>query len=673
MKSFLNFLKENSTIVDEGIFIGEDVPMGKFTSTKEKDTLIGSDTKQGFYLYFVEYDSLNKPGQSNIYFGIKYRPGSEGDPDLFWGSLRTQNEKLNKPLKMSMWKDFVVKCSSNVCKPESENIVKPGNIYMSSASAQTPESLPRTIYQGLTNPDKQEFHPWIVNTTTLKYAKKAAGVKDDSDIKIYPISKNRNTRIPTGNEYAYRVYVLDDMNKLQEVLTKIRKSSSKLPAEVKTFFKQAEDNKKYIKEVLITENAQEFIAKFYPIIEEYYKDKKKPSELSTKESYFNFLKKSIEKNAWVLVGTFESLATIMMDNLINEKKEGPYDHLNKLYNKKTDTGVAFQVKSTQKIINFKPELFDVYLPASLNKEAKDELGAYLTGDDASAIKEREKKKKEDEERKIENQKKREVRSKLMFVPIRSDFIVDDVATNFLKDIVNAVNNKDVSVVVKLRKYFLTDGIKDMMSLHADKPLNKLFIKSSTRNEVYLKSPTPVSAGDEKKFSNKITKLTAYDYMKQVLSMTTSDADILRRMFTMYDFVNTFFDIDLPAEVKFMKVSDFVKSDYMNKLTGNKKKEETKEKEQIAASYIEDINGELLNEAEVSKVDKAAFTHVFDLLKTEKNPYRNIFFQFNDKVSQLNKGSLKEDTKGDDKSFDKLKKLVILSSDFGITHHNLSKK
>ena len=30
--------------------------------------------------------------------------------------------------------------------------------------------------------------------------------------------------------------------------------------------------KKYIKEVLITENAQEFIAKFYPIIEEYYKE-----------------------------------------------------------------------------------------------------------------------------------------------------------------------------------------------------------------------------------------------------------------------------------------------------------------------------------------------------------------------------------------------------------------
>ena len=112
MKSFLNFLKENSTIVDEGVFIGEDVPMGKFVSTKEKDILIGSDTKQGFYLYFVEYDSLNKPGQSNIYFGIKYRPGSEGDPDLFWGSLRTQNEKLNKPLKMSMWKDFVVKCNS---------------------------------------------------------------------------------------------------------------------------------------------------------------------------------------------------------------------------------------------------------------------------------------------------------------------------------------------------------------------------------------------------------------------------------------------------------------------------------------------------------------------------------------------------------------------------------
>jgi len=662
MKSFLGFLKESSSLIEEGVFIGEDVPIGKYTATKQNKRLIGSDTKQGFYLYFVEYASLNKEGQTNIYFGIKYKPGSEGDPDLFWGSLRTQNSMLNRPIKKSTWDDFVVKCNdSETCKPENENIVKPGNIYMSSASAQTPESLPRTIFYGLTDPSKQKFHPWIINTTTLKYVKKAAG-KGEKNIKVYPIAKDRNSRFPRGSEYAYKIYVLDDMNKLQELLTKIRKNSKGLPTEVKNFFKEAEENKKYMKDVLIKENANEFIDKFYSSIESYYKDKKIPSELSNKNLYLNFLKKSIEKNTWVLVGTFESLATIMMDKLINESKDSPYKHLHDLYNKKTDTGVAFQVKSTQKIINFKPELFDVYFPPSMSKEEKEELGAYITGEDAGDLREREKKKKEEELRKIETQKKREMKSKLMFVPMSADFYVDDVATNFVEDIVKMVNNNDNGLRDKLAKYFIDTGLKDIVDSF-NKPLHNLYIKSG-EGIVYLKQPAPRTAGEERNNNKKVTKLEPLP-IEKARRMTESEPDLVRRLYTLYDFMNNVFDY---SDVKYKKfnTSTFWYNDLIKKL---KSPSFTKEKE-----TQQDVTESILEEADSSKVDKAAFEHVFKILNTSKNPYRNIFFQFNDKVSQLNKKNLKEDAnKNVDNSLEKLQKLVILSTDFGTTHQNLSNK
>jgi len=336
--------------------------------------------------------------------------------------------------------------------------------------------------------------------------------------------------------------------------------------------------------------------------------------------------------------------------------------LHDLYNKKTDTGVAFQVKSTQKIINFKPELFDVYFPPSMSKEEKEELGAYITGEDAGDLREREKKKKEEELRKIETQKKREMKSKLMFVPMSADFYVDDVATNFVEDIVKMVNNNDNGLRDKLAKYFIDTGLKDIVDSF-NKPLHNLYIKSG-EGIVYLKQPAPRTAGEERNNNKKVTKLEPLP-IEKARRMTESEPDLVRRLYTLYDFMNNVFDY---SDVKYKKfnTSTFWYNDLIKKL---KSPSFTKEKE-----TQQDVTESILEEADSSKVDKAAFEHVFKILNTSKNPYRNIFFQFNDKVSQLNKKNLKEDAnKNVDNSLEKLQKLVILSTDFGTTHQNLSNK
>ena len=108
MKSFLAFLKEHATLVYEDTAL-------KYQTQDKNQEVVSFDphVKQGYYLYFVEYQSIGQQDIENVYFGIKHSPGIAGDPSNFWASLKCLLQvELNllsiyRLIKNRLWQLFI--------------------------------------------------------------------------------------------------------------------------------------------------------------------------------------------------------------------------------------------------------------------------------------------------------------------------------------------------------------------------------------------------------------------------------------------------------------------------------------------------------------------------------------------------------------------------------------
>ena len=536
MKSFLGFLKESSSLIEEGVFIGEEVPVGKYTATKQNK--VSQNIKHGYYLYFVEYKSLTSPNANNIYFGIKHKPGLEGNPDLFWGSLRTLASGGNKITRKEYWTDYVIDCDGNKCS--SDTTVKPSKIYMSSSSNKNRESLPNTFFVGITKDKK--YHPWIMNTSTLNYVKKAAG-KEDSEINILPIDKNRNKKIPSPTEYAYKVYVIDDMTTLNNTIeTVLKNPTSKLPTDVRDFFKEMKDMGNELLDMLVKMAADDVINKYFKLIEEFYADNtqyKKPKEFLSEEKYKNFLNDSIKNNPWTLVGTFEALGTQMMYSLIKgEKGSNSYDYLKKQVLQVKSTELSLSLHDTNK--NLIPAVGDVYFPKSLDTDTRIEIAAFMKGIKAEKMKADNKIKRKREEAEAARKVAEEGMKQLLF----GGFI-----SPLLPKLYKAINDNDNKSLAELKKFFIEVELPALYSLeYKNAKLANLFPTippdtERTGNLILLKSPSPKNAGEVKTWNTKIEKIEAVSPVK-ALDNGMTFAEIERRRFHLGDFIHLIFNKNL---------------------------------------------------------------------------------------------------------------------------------
>jgi len=645
MKSFLGFLKEQSTLVDEGLYIGEDFPAGKYTSTKSQP--ITNKTQLGYYLYFVEYASLTSKNVNNIYFGIKHKPGEDGNPDLFWGSLRTRATGKNDILhNKKYWTDNVIDCDGDKCSPDST--IKNSKIYLSSSSNKNPESLPNTFFVGLTQDKK--FHPWIMNTATLKYVKQAAN-KGDSKITVLPIEKSRNKKIPSPLEYAYKIYVIDDMTELNSTLeTVLKNPTSKLSSEVKDFFKEMKDKEQMLLSMLVELAADDVIKKYYQTILEFYKENtnyKKPKEFNSEETYKKFLLESIKNNPWTLVGTFEALGTTLMFDLIKgDKKSINYEHLKnkELQVKSTELSLSLH-DTSKKLIE---SIGKVYFPESVDDDTAIQIAAFMKGVKGEKMNIELKAKRKKEAAEAERKKAEESMKNLLF---------GGYVSPQLPLLYKAVNDNDKNALAELKKFFIEVELPALYRLEPNTKLNKIFptLPKEGQNTLrLLKSPAPKSSGEMNTWNETPEKLENINPVKAA-SLGLTSAELDRRTFYLADFIHLIFNKKL-TNIS-IKIKDFVENSGFIEI----KNEQMVMKESV-----------VINENMEKEIKDTALVHVKNIINLEKNPFKNIFFQFNDKEITIHASQLKEDA-SDDKALNTFKKAILFGANLGSIHNNIRKR
>lgn len=673
IKSFRSFLEESASI------IFEDSPTGFKKVKTETDT----NTKLGFYLYFVEYRSPSNFDRFNMYFGIKYSDtkfkGDKGDSDLFWGSLRTENGK-NEIKHMEYWKPLLLSCNINNCDPNIQVKNLNPEVYMTSAKNQNPESLPVTIYKGVS--EDERYHPWILTKNTFDNAKKAglnAGMKSSKQIKTLDI--NDKSTIP--DSYAYRIYVIEDMTKLQEHIQTVLNENNNIQKELKDYFKSVVDDKNYLN-YLAGRFAQKGALKYFQVIKNFYESKygdvkslfeqiineketvsskiKIPDEFKSFNKYKDFIMKQTLKNPWVLVGTFERVGIEKLKDIIDDKGES-YD---------------YQGAGQQEFFILNQKTEEIYIPNHLNDSDKKELFEYMTdkkyknsGVSASNLKEARSKKvnsilKQREDKCIFNDKNY-IRGKKEHIDL----------------LMKAVNDKDQSAINKLKNIFLENDLQVYTHYRGmNNNILKFTIKHYDRNKILVKSPHTTNKQEFDKSIKKVVKLEEHD-ASDYRSLGFSKQE--RLFFNVFDFINLFFNnvIDeikkhyhtsYPGNIEFYtitKISNNTTSLYepSNKVWNDVSKE-------LGISPDIDIEESFTLTEEENKLSNSQIKKISEILELEKNPYGKIFIETEGKAMDLSKLSLNEDTDkenfNDQKSLLNLKKAIIAGAHIGHTVQQIYK-
>lgn len=709
MKSFLGFLKENSTLVDEGTFFSEDAA-GRFDKKTLEDNIINKNVKLGYYLYFVEYRSISNPNIDNVYFGIKNKRASDPDalPENFFASLRWNGAGYNR--KDNIWKRNLLSCDTKGNCPIG-NISKDG-IYMSSSqpdSSKLGETLSQTYAHGIYI--DTAYHPWIMNSKTFKTVQNASGGKS----KVLPYeSKSGDIAPKNTSEYAYKMYVIEDMSKLDQAFNAaLSDSESKVPQEVRKFYEESSKNLKNMEEFLIYYSSEwilgkkgyyETLIKFFDTFEFFKKYPKykilKTKEFDSLENYITFFKEQLKKNKWALIGTFEAYASRFMEDLLTGKlTTNPYvDDKNHYMKDKT-----FQKPSSQIVVALDSYGWgDLYFPENTMKQIIPIEEIYPLYDTESWIK---------------------IAGKGDSFPNNKE--LDAAGGSTEKATINALK----------QKYGKGFTIADMFSFYysGGKKIGKRF-KDSTDEEkgkvlnVKTKTLIPISDKNKKnllkilqdkknieKYKDDVLKIqkdflynleflkrnsTAnyYEEIKLVVennifSNLLSNYLIEARKevqgyyesgniknYNLKDFLADIFEIKgLPKNLTVdgllktrIKNADGKESTVLQILKDARDKILSGEmKVNVADSYEPNKDAFVLLE-EKNKIEAAAIGLASNIIKSENSPHGHMYFDFNDKVTYLGKSdNLKED-KNDD-GFMKLKKLIIGGTKLGSQHNNIFKR
>ena len=80
---------------------------------------------------------------------------------------------------------------------------------------------------------------------------------------------------------------------------------------------------------------------------------------------------------------------------------------------------------------------------------------------------------------------------------------------------------------------------------------------------------------------------------------------------------------------------------------------------------------IMEDEDKKEIQESALLHVKNMINLEKNPFKNIFFQFNDKEIPVHTSQLKEDV-SEDKALNTFKKAIMLGANLGSTQNALYK-
>jgi hypothetical protein len=708
MKSFLGFLKENSTLVDEGTFFSEDAA-GKFDKKTLEDNVINKNVKLGYYLYFVEYRSISNKDINNVYFGIKNKRDSNPDalPENFFASLRWNGTEYSR--EDNIWKRNLLSCDKNGNCPI-KNISKDG-IYMSSSqpdSSKLGETLSQTYAYGIyVDP---EYHPWIMNSKTFKTVQNAGGGK--TKVKPYE-SKSGDIAPKDTSEYAYKMYVIEDMDKLDQAFNAaLSDTESKVPQEIRKFYEESSKNLKNMQEFLIYYSSEwilgkkgyyETLIKFFDsseFIKKYPKYKKlKTKEFNSIKDYVNFFKEQLKKNKWALVGTFEAYASRFMEDLLAGRlTNNPYvDDKNHYMKDKT-----FQKASSQIVVALDSYGWeDLYFPENTLKQIipieevfslydteywLGKMGKTLTNKEISAagdssekatinaLKEKYGKgftiadmfsfyysggnkigKKFKDDTDYEKGKVFDIKTKTL-IPI-SDKNKDNLL-KILKDRKNIEKYKDD--VLKIQKDFL---------------YNLEFLKRNSASNNYEEIKLVV----ENNFVSNLLSNYLIEARKKIEVQGYYESGNIKN-YNLKDFLADIFEIKgLPKNLTVdgllktrIKKEDGKESTVLQILKNALDKIMSGEKKVNVADSYEPNKDNLILMEEKNKLETAAIGLASNIIKSENSPHGHIYFDFNDKVSYLGKGNNLGEDKNDD-GFMKLKKLIIGGTKLGSQHNNIFKR
>ena len=711
MKSFLGFLKENSTLVDEGTFFSEDAA-GKFDKKTLEDNVINKNVKLGYYLYFVEYRSISNEDIDNVYFGIKNKRESDPDalPENFFASLRWNGTEYSR--EDNIWKRNLLSCDENGNCPI-KNISKDG-IYMSSSqpdSSKLGETLSQTYAHGIYV--NQEYHPWIMNSKTFKTVQNAGGGK--SKVKPY-VSKSGEIAPKDTSEYAYKMYVIEDMNKLDKAFNAaLSDPKSKVPSEIKKFYEDSSKNLEGLKEYLVNFSLQwlieekgyyEIIVKFFEksrLMKQFPKYKRlKPKEYSSLKDFEIFFKKQLEEKNWGLIGTFEAYASKFMDDLLKGKlSNNPYVYDKNTYMKNK----TFQNLSTALVVSLGSvgwkelyfsekdlttkipieEVYDLYdagtwitfagkndniFPSDREIERTGSVKnaiivalkeKYGDGFDIADMFEFYYHTKGDDARfdkkEIEKIKKAETKTKYStLIPVEKN------RENIIKIVQDKKNiEKYKNDIFKIQKEFLMN--LEMIERRSDKNYEEILLFKLEESSIIVN--LILNYLNEAK--RRVEDISGY----------YESGDI--KKYNLRDFLTDFFEMKgLPKNIVFKDLLGF-------KITKDNKKTTVKQilmdlrneflsgekKVNVTDSYEPNKDNLILME-EKNKLETAAIGLASNIIKSENSPHGHIYFDFNDKVSYLGKGNNLGEDKNDD-GFMKLKKLIIGGTKLGSQHNNIFKR
>lgn len=109
-----------------------------------------------------------------------------------------------------------------------------------------------------------------MNSKTFKTVQNAGGGK--SKVKPY-VSKSGEIAPKDTSEYAYKMYVIEDMNKLDKAFNAaLSDPKSKVPSEIKKFYEDSSKNLEGLKEYLVNFSLQWLIEEkgYYETIVEFF-------------------------------------------------------------------------------------------------------------------------------------------------------------------------------------------------------------------------------------------------------------------------------------------------------------------------------------------------------------------------------------------------------------------
>ena len=652
MKSFLGFLKEHATLVYEDTAL-------KYQTQNKNEEVVSFDphVKQGYYLYFVEYQSLSQKDIENVYFGIKHSPGQAGDPSNFWASLRWTGTDYHA-LHRDIWEKNLLMCQNGQCERP-----KKSDMYMSSSSGEAnyKETLTETYLYGLTKDDS--YHPWILNYYTYdrirEYAeKKKVRFKPDL-MKAF----EHQGEIPSKGDYAYRIYVIEDMRKLNDALkTAANDKSSKMPKEVKDFYNEYANKVDLIENDLVenfmkwyTEGGKTgrkkayytYIQKFY----ELYPDEERPKEFDTEETYLAFLRENIKKHSFALIGTFENIASQFMKDLITgEKMTNPYEHLKKKLFQTVSTESVIAMHDTNK--NLTPAAAMIFFPADMSDVLKHKISDFMKGKDPNFS-----------QKKLQaiREKERQETERLAKVAKRKDMMFDKWTLNRIKGrspnldvLLTVIRNKYKGVdkeIEMLKKYFIQKELPLLFELVPNESIYSLYLSvdaetNKNHYDILMRPEGPMtkkaSLNNDKKTArvevqNRIDHV--YDYDFQVMARDT----FWFNQYNLQAFLQDIFGIHVYGGATVVEMAYELKSE------------------------------NLLESLEKKDIAKASMNYFENVLRQEKTPFGKIFFQYNEKDTlSVSNSTLKEDV-DDDKRMDVFKKLIISAVQMGIVHDNLHHK